>query len=138
MKQLLILILLVPCIGFAQSRADYDKFMEKFVRLYNTKQSDSLVNMWKYNEEFDEWTRKVWSNDKLTEKHKEYGKIIAYKYLGIDTEDPSPGLAVYETNFSVVGWKTTSFTIDSGYLSTFRPITSSKGIDKLLKNKKGK
>lgn len=136
MKHLLFILLFLPVIGFAQTRKDHERAIGRFVKYYNNIQGDSIMRMWE-NGEREEWNQKMWSDKSLTSMHKDFGKILSYKYLGIDTEDPNPGLAVFETQFSVVGWKTTSMTIDKeGWLGTFRFITSSDGIDKMLKNKK--
>ncbi len=136
MKNILFILLFLPVIGFAQTRKDHERVMAKFVKHYNNKQGDNIIRMWKGGE-YDEWNHQMWSDEQLISMHKDYGKIVSYKYLGIDTEDPNPGLAVFETQFSVVGWKTTSMTIDKeGWLGTFRFITSSDGINKMLKNKK--
>jgi hypothetical protein len=136
MKHLLIILLFLPIAGFAQKQADYEQAMSRFVKFYNNNQGDSIKNMWPPKERGD-WMDKMWSKERIESNQKEYGKILSYKYIGIDTEDPNPGLAVFKTQFSVVGWKTTSMTLEKGhYLSTFRFITSSDGIKKLLEQQK--
>lgn len=137
MKYIFLLCFLLPCFGFAQTQKDYEQTMASFVKYYNNKQGDSIARMWQPDPEQDAWSKKVWSSESIADMHKEYGKILSSKYIGIDTEDPNPGLAVFKTQFSVAGSKTTSLTLEEGkYLGTFRFITSSPGIDKLLKKEK--
>ena len=127
---------LLPSLCLAQTQAEYEHVMAGFVKFYNHELGDSIRYMWPESERNDEWMMNTWGNKSLQDMHKKYGEILSYEYLGIDKEDPNPGLAVFKTNFSVVGWKTTSFTFEKGYLATFRFITSSSEIDKMLKGKK--
>lgn len=79
----------------------------------------------------------MWNADLVKTLQSEYGKIISYSYLNIDKEDPNPGLAVFKMKLSKAGDKTTSLTIEpNGTLGTFRFITSSDGINKMLKEEK--
>ncbi len=135
MKYLLsLLVAIMPLLSFAQSSVRNEKLMAKFVADYNSVNSDGIVHMWNDSETV-EWASKAWSAASITNMHKQYGKILSYEYLGIDEEDPNPGLAVYVINMSVAGTKNLSFTFDNGKdLGTFRFITSSDGIDKMMKN----
>jgi hypothetical protein len=136
MKYLVFILFFLPCACWAQTQADYEHVMARFVKYYNNKQGDSIIRMWSAGER-DEWTNEAWGNKSLASMHKEYGKILSCKYIGIDTEDPNPGLAVFKTDLSVIGVKAISLTLEKGnYLGTFRFITSSDGINKLLKKKK--
>src|SRR5262245_9780134 len=105
MKRIFFLCLLAPCFGFAQTQKDYEKAMDRFVKFYNNKQGDSIVRMWQPDPEHDAAEKRAWSAERLGNMHKNIGKILSSKYIGIDTEDPNPGLAVFKTQFSVVGWK---------------------------------
>lgn len=79
----------------------------------------------------------MWNSRSVEGLHSQYGKIESFSYLGIDKEDPNPGLAVFKTKLSKAGRRTTSFTIEpNGSLGTFRFITSSDGIDKMLREEK--
>jgi hypothetical protein len=135
MKKLLLVFLFAPIVAFCQSQKDYERTFARFVKFYNNEQSDSIANMWIGDEGIDN----MWNPDLIKTLHSEYGTIVSYSYLGIDKEDPNPGLAVFKTKLSKAGWKTTSFTIESdGSLGTFRFITSSDGIDKMLAKDKKK
>jgi hypothetical protein len=117
------------------STVDFERAMTKFVKFYNHKQNDSIVSMWPANEKAD--LDRMWTDEMIERSHKTYGTIISFKYLGIDTKDANPGLAVFKTEFSKAGKKTTSLTLDNeNHLGTFRFITSSEGIDELLKKEK--
>jgi len=122
--------------GFAQTQVDYEQAISRFVSYYNHLRGDSIIKMFEHDEKSDEWMKRTWGRDHLESMHKEFGIIVSYQYLGIDKEDPNPGLAVFKTHFSRAGWKTTSLTLEKGYLATFRFITSSKSIDKMLKKEK--
>lgn len=129
-----LLIVIQPLILFAQSKADYEHAIKRFVNFYNNKQADSIVNMWPEQERKE--VKSMWSKERTEALLKEYGRITSYKYLGTDDEDPDK-VVVYTTQFSIASSKTTSLTLDKeDYLGTFRFITSSEGIDKLLKKRK--
>ncbi|MBX2906071.1 MAG: hypothetical protein KF744_08540 [Taibaiella sp.] len=135
MKKLSLVLLFAPIVAFCQSQKDYERTFTRFVEFYNKKQADSIAHMW-FGEDGIE---SMWNSELVAKLHTDYGKLQSYSYLGIDKEDPNSGLAVFKTKFSKAGWKTTSFTIESnGSLGTFRFITSSDGIDKLLKEEKQK
>lgn len=139
MKKILTLLVFVPFFGFSQSQQVYEKVMGRFVSYYNAMQGDSIKAMWPYEKDMVQWLDQAWSEKSLKEYYSEYGKIQSFGFLGIDKEDENPGLAVFKTKFSVAGGKTLSFTLDSsGYFGTFRFVTSSPGIDKLLKAEKKK
>jgi hypothetical protein len=139
MKKMLILLVFAPLFGFSQSQKEYEKVMGRFVSYYNAMQGDSIKAMWPYEKDMARWLDQAWSEKSLKEYYSEYGKIQSFGFLGIDKEDENPGLAVFKTKFSVAGGKTLSFTLDSsGYFGTFRFVTSSPGIDKLLKAEKKK
>lgn len=137
MKYLLIICLLLPCSLLAQTQADYENALTRFVKFYNHQQGDSIIRMWPADINYGDALASMWGKEQLNSLHKKYGKLTSYEYIGIDTEDPNPGLAVFKTKFAKAGWKTTSLTLDStNHLSTFRFSTESDGIDKLLKANK--
>jgi hypothetical protein len=137
MKNLLPIFLLLPCFVIAQTQTDYEVAIGRFMKFYNTKQCDSIVNMWPADAPYIGSIKRSWNKEVVESLHTKYGKLLSYEYVGIDTEDSNPGLAVFKTKYSVVGEKTTSLSLDDkNYLSTFRFITSSDGIDKLLRVKK--
>jgi hypothetical protein len=137
MKNLLLILLLSPCLALAQTQPAHEHAMSRFMKFYNNKQCDSIVNMWPADAPYIGSIKRSWNKEVVESLHTKYGKLLSYEYVGIDTEDSNPGLAVFKTKYSVVGEKTTSLSLDDkNYLSTFRLITSSDGIDKLLKVKK--
>jgi hypothetical protein len=137
MKNLLLIFLLLPCFVFAQTQTDYEGAIGRFMKFYNSKQGDSIVKMWPSDAPYIESIKRSWNKEVMESLHEKYGKLLSYEYVGIDTEDSNPGLAVFKTKYSVVGEKTTSLSLDDKkHLSTFRFITSSDGIDKLLRVKK--
>ena len=137
MKNILLLFLLLPFVGYTQTQTDHEHAMSRFMKFYNNKQGDSIVNLWPSDAPYIGSIKRSWNKEVVESLHTKYGKLLSYEYVGIDTEDSNPGLAVFKTKYSVVGEKTTSLSLDEKkYLSTFRFITSSDGIDKLLKTKK--
>ena len=133
MKQLAFLIFLLPIAVAGQSTTSYDQVMEKFQKFYNAGHGDSINAM--FGHEWDQMksSTTLWTNKSNDDLLKEFGFLKSYKFIGIDTSDPNRGY-VFETSFSKKGAKTTSLTLDSdNNLSTFRFITISDGITKLLK-----
>jgi len=136
MKNLLLLFFFSPFLGLSQTKTDHEYAMSRFKKFYNNKQGDSIVKMWPSDAPYIGSIKRSWNKEMLESLHEKYGKLLSYEYVGIDKDDSNPGLAVFITKYSVVGEKTTSLTLDEKkYLSTFRFITSSDGIDKLLKEK---
>ncbi len=116
MRHLLFMLLLLPAAGYTQTEKDYAHAMAKFVSFYNHKQGDSIRYMWPAD--MRERLEGMWNTDAVASLQDKYGKIRSCKYIGIDTDDPSPGLAVFKTKFSKAGWKTTSLTLDkNNYLA---------------------
>ena len=133
MKIICLLLIMTTCYCCAaQTKADYEIAIARFTKFYNSKQADSIQNMWSPKED------NMW-DVKMTEGvNKKYGKIVSYKYLGIDSTDTEQhGLAVFKIQFSKAGKKALSLTMEKGkYLGTFRFITSSPHIDKMLREAK--
>ena len=78
----------------------------------------------------------MWNKASIESMMNQFGKIKSGKYLGIDTDDPNH-VTVFTIQTSKAGQKNTSFTVDTeNHLGTFQFITSSDGIDKLLKQAK--
>lgn len=133
MKALAFLLFLLPVAAVAQTNKNIENAMTKFQRFYNAGQGDSINNMfgrsWDQMKNFKAmWTRE--SNAALLE---EFGKLEKLQFIGIDRSDPQK-VYVFQTIFSKGGEKTTSLTLDKdNKLSTFRFITSSGQITRLLK-----
>lgn len=134
MKLLLIAAFLAPLTMAAQTVDSYQQAMQKFKKFYNAGQGDSINAM--YGREWDEMksTRAIWSNAKAAELLKAYGKLKSFKFVGVDKSDPN-GVYVFQTVFTKKGTAATSLTLDkNNSLSTFRLITTSDEISRLLKN----
>ena len=136
MNKLLVLLLLfiLPVIAFSQTKADYQYVMDKFIKFYNAQQYDSVYNL--FSNEGKKFITIERNAETLKRFMEKYGKVTSYKYLGIDSLDPDV-VTVFTTKWSIAGDKTTSFTLDKeNKFMDWRFITSSDGIDKLLKNRK--
>ena len=122
---------LIPCMASAQSRSDYDFAMNKFVKAYNAKDAAAINKMWPVK--MRKQLANMFTAKELEEDQEKYGKIMSYQYLGVDTSDANK-VTVFKTVFSVGGIKTTSLTLDPGsFLGTFRLVTSSPEINRMLK-----
>jgi hypothetical protein len=136
MKDLTLLIFLLPITAIAQSKADYQNAMEKFQRLYNAGQCDSIRAMFQSSIQSASKANPLWTNDYCDEALKKFGVLKSFSFLGIDKTDPN-NVFVFQTFFSKAGARSTSLTLnENAELGTFRFITTSEGIEKLLKKKK--
>jgi hypothetical protein len=136
MKPLALLTFLLPFTIAAQTRADYEHVMAKFQRFYNAGQGDSIHTMSKPSIQLATKNNPMWTNERNAEALKQFGSLKSFIYLGIDKTDPDK-VYVFRTFFSKAGAKTTSLTMDeNSKLGTFRFMTTSDGIDDLLKKRK--
>jgi len=125
---IVLLLLLLPAMSFAQTKADYEHAAARFKKFYNAGQADSIANMWPESDR----KNTMWSAPLIADLHKQYGIMISYSWLGKDPEDPND-IAVFKTEFTKAMHKTTSFSLDkNNKLGTFRFITRSSSIDKML------
>ncbi|MFN4247666.1 MAG: hypothetical protein ACK4EY_08070 [Flavipsychrobacter sp.] len=128
----LILFLLLPAAVFAQSRDDYDKAFGEFVKYYNKEDWTSICKLMSPSSD----GRCLWKD--AGDAVKEYGKIIKYQYLGVDTTDPER-VTVYKITFADKKVKAASFNFyiekDKRYFGTFRFTTESDEILRMLKSK---
>ena len=134
MKLLVLLAFLMPLAMAAQTADSYQQAMEKFQRFYNAGQGDSINAM--YGREWDETksTKAIWTNEKAADLLKEYGKLKSFKFVGVDKSDPN-SVHVFQTVFTKKGAAATSLSLDKeNSFSTFRLITDSDEISRLLKN----
>ena len=106
MKLFALLFFLLPIALTAQTKSDYEHAMSKFQKFYNAGQGDSICAM----SEHPEWSKFLWANDKTASVLNEFGTLISFKYIGIDTSDPD-SVHVFKTLFSKAGAKTTSLTL---------------------------
>lgn len=135
MKILFCFVFLLPIIATAQTKSDYQQAMAKFQRFYNAGQGDSICTMFHLDNPLTQ-LKFMWSNEKTAEALKQFGTLKSFKYIGVDKTDVDT-VRVFQTFFSKAGEKTTSLTLHKDYrLGNFRFITTSDGIDELLKKQK--
>lgn len=131
MKILVCLAFLLPITVAAQTKADYQHAMEKFQLFYNAGQGDNINAMFVPNS-----GKPMWTDEQCASALKQFGTLKSIKFLGIDKTDPD-NVYVFQTFFSKAGAKTTSLTLhENAKLGTFRFMTTSDGIDDLLKKRK--
>lgn len=136
MKFIALVMFLLPIAVAGQSTTDYENAMSKFQKFYNTAQGDSIFAMFGHLPEEIKSNRPMWTNAQTETYLKEYGILKSFKFIGIDNSDPNK-VYVFKTVFSKAGVKTTSLTLyDDLSVGTFRFITTSKGINKLLRKSK--
>ncbi len=96
---LLLVILFLPILSFAQSKTDYEEVMSRFVRFYNNAQIDSLRTL------FDNDSIFCKKKDcEITEWYRTWGEI---KYSGL--KDSVPYEFTFWTVFSGPGDSTLTF-----------------------------
>lgn len=134
MKLLSILVYLIPFTLAGQVSNPYQQTMQNFKKFYNAAQGDSINSMYGRGWDKMKQTKALWTNVKAKELLKEYGKLISFKFIGVDKEDPQK-VYVFQTVFSKKHDNATSFTLDSeNKFGTFRFSTSSDEIIRLIKN----
>ncbi|MBL7723871.1 MAG: hypothetical protein JNK27_06965 [Chitinophagaceae bacterium] len=133
MKFIALVIFLLPLAVAGQSKTDYENAMTKFQKFYNAGLGDSINAMFGYSPDDFKPTKPLWTNEGNASALKEFGTLKSFKYIGIDKSD-TYDVYVFVTIFSKAGAKTTSLTLNKNYsLGTFRFITTSDGINDLLK-----
>lgn len=137
MKILLCIAFLLPITAIAQTESDYLHAMANFQRFYNAGQGDSICTLFHLdNPTMEKGIKSMWSNEGTVDALKQFGTLKSFKYIGVDQTDVST-VRVFQTFFSKAGAKTTSMTLhQDNKLGTFRFITTSDGIDDLLKRQK--
>ena len=121
MKGFFIFFLLLPVITIAQTKADYQKAMGKFVKFYNKKQGDSIVNLFDLKDRKSiEW---MWTPKEINKLHEKYGLIKSFKYL-MTAPDGNGGEA-FEMMFSKIEKNVSNIILDKQkYIETLILITS--------------
>lgn len=137
MKISVLLVFLLPISVVAQTKTDYQHAMAKFQQFYNAGQGDSICTMFRFdNPSMQRGIKSMWSNERTAEALKKFGVLKSFKYIGVDQTDVDT-VRVFQTFFSKAGAKTTSLTLQKDdKLGTFRFMTTSDGIDDLLKKRK--
>ncbi len=133
MKLLIFPLLLLSLSAIAQPNSPHDAALARFQQYYNAGQGDSINAMFGHSWDQAKTIKALWTNEDVTRMLEEYGTLQSFKFIGIDETDPQK-VHVYQTVFSKAGAKTTSCTLDKeNAFSTFRFITTSKGISKLVR-----
>jgi hypothetical protein len=136
MKVFALVIILLPLAVVGQSKTDYENTMAKFQKFYNAGLGDSINCMFGYRPDDFKPTKPIWTNESNASALEEFGSLKSFKYIGIDKSD-TYDVYVFETIFNKVGTKTTSLTLNKNFsLGTFRFITTSEGINELLRKSK--
>lgn len=137
MRILFCIAFLLPVTAIGQTKADYQQAMANFQRFYNAGQGDSICTMFHLdNPTMEKGIKSLWSNEETAGALKQYGILQSFQYIGVDQTDVDT-VRVFQTFFSKAGAKTTSLTLHKDdKLGTFRFMTTSAGIDDLLKRRK--
>ena len=132
MRYLVIFLFMLPVMSFAQTKADYEHMMGKFVKFYNNGQPDSIVNM--FPEQYREALQYMWNPKQLKLFIGDAGEIISCKYVRTDMVDTNK-VGVFTTTFKTVGEKTTILTIENGiYFGTLNLMAGKGDIDNMPKH----
>lgn len=133
MKLRAFFLLLLPMAVMAQSETPHKAAMEKFQQFYNAGQGDSINAMFGHSWDQAKAIKPLWTNEDVARMLEEYGTLQSFTFIGIDKTDPQR-VYVFLTSFSKAGQKTSSCTLDpENALSTFRFMTTSKRISKLVR-----
>ena len=136
MKALLLFAFLLPITAIAQTQSDYQNVMAKFQRFYNAGKGDSIHLMFERAYQPAPANEPLWTNKQTAEALKQFGTLKSFTFLGVDETDHDK-VHVFQTIFSKADTQTTSLTLyENKQLGTFRFITTSHGIDALLKKRK--
>lgn len=136
MKSLTFLIFLLPFTLAAQTKKNYEQVMAKFQRFYNEGKGDSIIALSRPSTQSLTKNHPMWSNEQTAEALEQFGTLKSFVFLGIDKTDPQ-NVYVFQTFFSKAGTQTTSLTLDkNSKIGTFRFMTTSDGIEELLKKRK--
>lgn len=110
MKRLLLLALATPMFAFAQNEQDYARLVDKFVTYYNKQQTDSICTL--FPDEKNTGIKCFWKGASTDGTYDMYGKIISYKYIGIDSS-ATRNLTQYKMVFSKKGATEMSFAMSA-------------------------
>ncbi|NCI51510.1 hypothetical protein GWC95_16395 [Sediminibacterium roseum] len=110
--------------------------MAKFQRFYNEGKGDSIIALSRPFTQSLTKNHPMWSNERTAEALEQFGTLKSFVFLGIDKTDPQ-NVYVFQTFFSKAGPQTTSLILDkNSKIGTFRFMTTSDGIEELLKKRK--
>ena len=118
MRALIVFLMLamLPLIACAQSKADYQRVMGKFVKFYNNKQGDSIVHLWQLKDRKS--IAYLWKPEEMNKLHETYGKIKSFKYAKAMTGE-AKGVE-FQTIFSNIEPNASGMVLDDkNYIYTF-------------------
>lgn len=109
MKKLFLLALITPMFAFAQSEQEHAQLVDKFVKYYNKRQTDSICAL--FPDERTTGVKCFWKGASTDGTYDMYGKITAYEYIGVEGPD-SRKVTTYKVVFSKMGAKAMKFSVD--------------------------
>jgi hypothetical protein len=108
--------------AFAQSQADYQRVMDKFVKFYNKKQGDSIIAIWTPGQRKP--VSRLWTKSQIDTLQMKYGKIKSGKYLKTETTQYG-NAAFFKTIFSKLEPNGTTFILNkNNQFEAFQLFTS--------------
>ncbi len=110
MKRLLLLAVLIPVCVSAQNSKDHTYLVDNFVKYYNNRQTDLICTL--FPDEHLTGIKCFWKNASTDGTYDRYGKIISYKYIGVDSS-ATRHLTQYKIAFSKQGAQQLSFTMNA-------------------------
>lgn len=131
MRLLILLMILFPVLGIAQTKEEAEKTMKKYVDYYNNREHDKMCS-----ELFGRQGEDCFWNSVLkhVDPYKEYGKILSYTYHGKVTQDPEK-VTVFKVVYEKNGVRAMSFNFtEKKKFGTYRFATSDEEIEGMLAN----
>jgi hypothetical protein len=110
MKRLLLFAVLMPVVGFAQNNKDHAHLVDDFVDYYNKQQTDRICTL--FPDEKLTGIKCFWNGASTDGTYNIYGKIISYKYIGVDSLS-TRNLTQYKMVFSKKGAMEMSFAMSA-------------------------
>ena len=98
---LISLLFLNATVTTAQTKADFEQVMKKFVEFYNHTERDSIYKM--CSEKWKTKAGKIWSREELKELRRKYGEIDSFKLISFDKsviDDRKEPMAVFTMVFN--------------------------------------
>ena len=125
-----LLLFIQPYHVFSQTQSDHENAMEKFKNFYNDAQPDSICNM--FSDIWGKSKKSLFTKKEINKLQNEYGKIISYKFAGIDSVTDKNKIRLFITTYTK-SIQVTGFVIDNkNKFETFRFSTSSPHIDSVF------
>src|SRR4051812_24199935 len=136
MKQLMVILLILPLMASAQTKKDYERTVGNFMKFYNNHEVDSIIGQ--YDEDtWGEQRKSLWSQKIDEDIKNKYGKMVSYKYIELykspDGDGGGDGLAFFKVVFTKSTHMMAISLGKNNKLETFRFKTTSPHIDSLLR-----